>query len=173
MKNILVALFAFVAISAMSFATVVDNTGTAADGKHSGTGTFRCTVITPLSVVVTPAEQTSGDGYNVDLGVFVVSGTHYDLENKVITFTIGGEKDYSFFYKIEQNTVGTIGGKATLTLDWKLGTAAATVGGATATTATLNGSGAAVITVEATEVLANASGADTYPQTVTVAYNTF
>ena len=59
MKNLLVALFALVAISASAFAdatVVMDNSETV----KTGTGTFTCNVITPLVVTTTAPNRLNG-----------------------------------------------------------------------------------------------------------------
>jgi opacity protein-like surface antigen len=107
MKNLLVALFVFVALSASSFADVKDNTLLS---TKTGTGQFSCIVIQPLVV------SFSGGGV---LGEFV-AGADYpevDLANNEIAFVITGQPSHAFSLKME-SSAGTAPSDVTITTVW-------------------------------------------------------
>jgi hypothetical protein len=149
MKNLLVALFVFVAFSAFSFATVNDNLLT---GK-TGTGSFICSVLTPLAV---------DSPLQVNLGEFVVSTTEYPLTD-AITFTVTGQNSHVYFFKTTATPANT---NATFAGGWDLD-------GTGATTKTLSATGSQTHVYTLTGLTANASGSATLDLSVTVAYNTF
>lgn len=161
MKRLLVTLVLVALATTFAFSqTVNDNTGQTLDGKHSGTGTFTCTVLTPLAI------QSITD---VDMGEFVVSLTAYTpTANNTFTFNITGDGNHGFFYTLTEDNTDPL---ATIVIAWTASDASV-VGVGVNTGATL-ASGTFGITGTVTSLTAIGSGAPEFEQGLTVSYNSF
>jgi hypothetical protein len=141
--------------------TLHDNSTT----NKKGEGTFKCTVIDPLTV--------TQDVTTVELGTFVVSSTEYtQFDNSTITFTITGAPTYKFNYTFSAPTAGDDETYAKITVvlkdgaDAELGASPLTLSAADAT----SGLGSYTIKAVATKVLANKAGEAELKRTLTVSY---
>ncbi len=141
----------FVAFAINAYA-VHDNTG-----PHSGTGSFTCTVITPISI-----DNATGDGA---LGDFVyIADEVYDIDDVTLTFKVSGQVSHTYYYKIVEEKTGAF---AELTLVWNK-----TADGTTQLDG-FDGTGTENITVTCTHVKTLGTGTEeTFTQTVYVGYNT-
>jgi len=160
----LVALLAIVLFAgSTAFAAIHDGTATS---TKTGTGTFNCTIIQPLTITSPQA---------VDLGEFVLSSVAtenvYTLtENNTFNFVVNGEPKHNFTYTI---TEANSDDNATLSITWTgsdattlVTTGTKALGDVVGTT----GLGAYTITAKVNSVTAKKVGSTQFDQTVTVAY---
>lgn len=149
----------FAVIFAVLFLAFAINASAVNDNStsdKSGTGNFKCTVILPISI---------DDPADVNLGEFVKSGTQYDI-NATMVFTVTGEQDHSFYYKITEDEDEATG--AHLDIDWDH-----TVGASTLDETGLTGIGGThTITATAdTFDTGTLTGPKTFAQIVEVGYS--
>lgn len=142
----LVAILALVLFAgSTAFAGIHDNSAS----DKSGTGSFLCTVYTPLTI---------SDAQAVNLGTFVVSSTPYTtFDANGLSFTVNGEKNTPFFCKITEDETEDA---ATIVIGWTVPT-------------TLDNDGNATVVGTVSSLTAVASGSATFTQIVEVSYNAF
>jgi hypothetical protein len=179
MKKIFIIMILSV-LATLSLYAVHDNTG--ATGK-TGTGSFGATIINPIGGGII------GGTADHELGEFVVSTTKYttalgyDLGDKFMTFSITGDANNHFFFRITQY-LGTSTSNAQIELKWYAGNSAPEpeitdmtgdiyISDGYLSADTGGGIGEFNIVVEVISVKANFPGAMTFEQKAEWQYNSF
>lgn len=154
MKNLLSILVVLALATTLAFSVpqVNDNSGS----DKTGTGTFSCTVLTPLAII-DPSSTA------IDLGDFVASSTPYVI-SQTMTFGITGEPNHGFYYTATATPAFTGTGSVALGTGsgWNM----------TGGTAILDGSGASSLEYTIDEITVSGSGSWILTLDVEVSYNT-